>query len=45
LAGSDQLRKQLIAGKSETEIRESWQADLAAFKGMRRKYLIYEDFE
>ncbi|NUO01176.1 MAG: DUF1343 domain-containing protein [Saprospiraceae bacterium] len=45
LAGSDQLRLQLIAGKSEAEIRESWQADLAVFKAVRRKYLLYGDFE
>ncbi len=45
LAGSDQLRHQIIAGKSEAEIRESWQADLAVFKAVRRKYLLYGDFE
>lgn len=45
LAGSDELRKQIIAGKSEAEIRASWQADLAVFKVVRRKYLIYGDFE
>lgn len=45
LAGSDQLRKQIIAGKTEAEIRASWQADLAAFKVIRKKYLLYPDFE
>ncbi|MFM9947379.1 MAG: exo-beta-N-acetylmuramidase NamZ domain-containing protein [Saprospiraceae bacterium] len=45
LAGSDELRKQIIAGKSEEDIRESWQADLEVFKVVRRKYLIYGDFE
>ncbi|HCQ15740.1 MAG TPA: DUF1343 domain-containing protein [Cryomorphaceae bacterium] len=45
LAGTDQLRKQIEAGKSIEEIRESWQADLAAFKDIRRKYLLYPDFE
>ncbi|WP_303924806.1 DUF1343 domain-containing protein [Draconibacterium sediminis] len=41
LAGTDQLRKQIIAGLSEKEIRESWQTDLDNFKQMRKKYLLY----
>ena len=41
LAGGDVLRKQIIAGLSAKEIRESWQEDLVNFKKMRRKYLIY----
>ncbi|UJP64535.1 exo-beta-N-acetylmuramidase NamZ family protein [Mongoliitalea daihaiensis] len=42
LAGTDQLRKDILAGKSENEIRTSWQSDLAAYKAMREKYLLYE---
>jgi uncharacterized protein YbbC (DUF1343 family) len=45
LAGNDQLRKQLIAGSSVSDIRNSWQQDLADYKKMRRKYLLYPDFE
>lgn len=45
LAGTDELRKQIIAGQSEAEIRESWAADLAAYKAMRKQYLLYADFE
>ncbi len=45
LAGTDMLRKQIIAGKSEEEIRQSWQADLGKFKKIRKKYLLYADFE
>ncbi|MGO1815422.1 MAG: exo-beta-N-acetylmuramidase NamZ family protein [Sphingobacterium sp.] len=45
LAGTDQLRKQIIAGKTEEEIRESWQADLDSYKEMRKNYLLYPDFE
>jgi uncharacterized protein YbbC (DUF1343 family) len=45
LAGTDQLRKQILAGMSEEKIRESWQADLEAFKVKRKKYLLYPDFE
>ena len=41
LAGSDQLRKQVIAGASEEEIRKSWKADLEAYLQVRKKYLSY----
>ena len=41
LAGSDRLRKQIIAGMSEQEIRSSWQEELTAFKTLRAKYLLY----
>lgn len=41
LAGTDQLRKQIIAGKSSETIRESWAGDLALFKKIRTKYLLY----
>lgn len=45
LAGTDQLRLQILAGKSEQQIRDSWAKDLEAYKLMRKKYLIYPDFE
>lgn len=45
LAGTDQLKAQIIAGKSLEEIEASWQADLNAFKEKRKKYLLYADFE
>ena len=41
LAGSDALRNQIIEGKSQQEIRESWQPGLKAFLKIRAKYLIY----
>jgi len=41
LAGTDKLRKDMLAGKSEDEIRQSWQQDLTAYKTMREKYLLY----
>ncbi|UKJ06510.1 exo-beta-N-acetylmuramidase NamZ domain-containing protein [Solitalea lacus] len=41
LAGTDQLRKQLIAGKTESEIRKSWEPALTQYKEMRKKYLLY----
>ncbi len=42
LAGTDELKKQILAGKSESEIRESWKAGLKAYMQKREKYLIYE---
>ena len=42
LAGTSQLRKQIIAGKSEQEIRQSWEPGLSEFKKMRKKYLLYK---
>ena len=41
LAGSDELRKQIVAGKSKRKIRVSWEKDLASFRHVRAKYLLY----
>lgn len=41
LAGSPELRKQIEAGKSEEEIRKSWEPGLTHFKQIRKKYLLY----
>jgi uncharacterized protein YbbC (DUF1343 family) len=41
LAGTDQLRKQILAGKTEKEIRDSWEPGLSQYKEMRKKYLLY----
>jgi uncharacterized protein YbbC (DUF1343 family) len=41
LAGSSQLREQIIAGKSVEEIHTSWETELLQFKMMRKKYLLY----
>lgn len=41
LAGSDQLRKDILAGKSETEIRASWKKELELYNILRSKYLLY----
>jgi len=41
LAGTDKLRLQIIEGKTEKEIKESWKVDLYKFKVIREKYLIY----
>ena len=42
LAGTDQLRKQLVVGASEEEIRASWAPDLEKFRHIREQYLLYE---
>ncbi len=41
LAGTDQLRKDILAGKTEAEIRVGWQKDLEGYKVMREKYRMY----
>lgn len=43
LAGTNKLRKQIIAGKSVQEIRESWKSDLEDFEKIRSKYILYEN--
>jgi len=42
LAGNEQLRKQVEEGKSEEEIRLSWEPALSQYKMMRKKYLLYK---
>lgn len=41
--GTYSLRRQMEAGLSEAEIRATWQADLEAYREIRRKYLLYRD--
>jgi uncharacterized protein YbbC (DUF1343 family) len=45
LAGNDILMQQIKDGKSEKEIRKSWEPKLSEFKKIRKKYLLYDDFE
>ena len=45
LAGITELRRQIESGMSEEEIRATWQPALDRFKQIRKKYLIYPDFE
>ena len=42
LAGTEDLRKQIVRGKSEEEIRQSWEPGLSQYKIMRKKYLLYQ---
>ncbi|MBL7767192.1 MAG: DUF1343 domain-containing protein [Chitinophagaceae bacterium] len=45
LSGTATLRKQLLSGMSEEAIRNTWQVKLNDFKLIRKKYLLYKDFE
>ena len=41
LSGTPNLKKQIIEGMSESEIRDSWKEGLEKFKKIRKKYLLY----
>jgi uncharacterized protein YbbC (DUF1343 family) len=45
LAGNDAFQQQIKIKKTEAEIKKSWEPGLAAFKKIRKKYLLYKDFE
>jgi uncharacterized protein YbbC (DUF1343 family) len=45
LAGNSILREQLKSGVVEAAIRESWKQGINNFKIIRKKYLLYPDFE
>lgn len=43
LAGTAQLKIDILDKKTEAEIRQSWEADLLRFRQIRSKYLIYPE--
>jgi len=43
VSGTDEIRRQLKAGKSAAEVVESWMAGEEAFRQRRKKYLLYTD--
>lgn len=45
LAGTGELKEQIQQGLLEPEIRQSWVKELSSYKKIRKKYLLYEDFE
>ncbi len=45
LAGNNELWQQIRQGLTEQEIKKSWQPALREYKAIRKKYLLYEDFE
>lgn len=44
LAGSKELRFQIVRGLTEDEIRATWKPDLDKYKELREKYLLYPDY-
>lgn len=45
LSGTDQLLKLIREGKTESEILKTWEKGLEEYKLIRKKYLLYPDFE
>lgn len=45
LAGTSQLRLAILEGKAEDEIKKEWKPAIDKYKLIRKKYLLYEDFE
>lgn len=45
LAGTSDLKRDIISGMSENEIRASWRPGLDKFEKIRAKYLLYPDFK
>ncbi|MGC9353992.1 MAG: exo-beta-N-acetylmuramidase NamZ family protein [Mariniphaga sp.] len=45
LAGTDKLIALIRQGLSEAEIVKSWQPEMEEYKRVRKKYLLYPDFE
>lgn len=45
LAGTDVLQKQIEQGLTDEEIRKSWEQGISAFMKIRKKYLLYPDFQ
>ena len=41
LSGTDKLRKAIVAGKTQREIKQSWQQGLDKFIKLREPYLLY----
>ena len=45
LSGNDIFQQQIKSEKKEIEIRKSWEPGLTNFKTIRKRYLLYKDFE
>ena len=45
LMGNNKTMQQIKAGMDEEAIKATWKPDLEAYKVMRKKYLLYKDFE
>jgi uncharacterized protein YbbC (DUF1343 family) len=45
LYGSQQLEKDILDGKTPDQIKLSWHDDILMFEQIRKKYLLYPDFD
>jgi len=45
LSGSEKFQEQVESGMTEAEIKATWQPRLNEYKALRKKYLLYPDFE
>lgn len=43
LIGNRKVRRMIVAGKPASEIRRSWQAELEAYRNLRKNYLLYPE--
>ena len=44
-AGTPSLREQIMEGVNPITIRAGWKKEIDTFKTIRKKYLLYRDFE
>jgi len=45
LVGNAKVREMIVAGKTAEQISSTWIDDVSSFKLIRKKYLLYQDFE
>lgn len=45
LMGTNQVRLDILKNKTEEQIRSAWQKKLNQYKEIRKKYLLYEDYQ
>lgn len=45
LMGTSHVQRDIIHGKCEEEIRESWQEELKEYRNVRKNYLLYPDYK
>jgi uncharacterized protein YbbC (DUF1343 family) len=45
ICGNAKIRDMMVSGKSASAISQSWQNEVNKFKTVRKKYLLYPDFE
>ncbi len=45
LTGDPSIQKMIIAGATAEEVRKSYEKEIVTFKILRKKYLLYDDFE